>query len=193
MDDRKRIKRDLFPVRKLSHSDNLVTAFVIASNPKDFPISDSPKGTVSPRISASPPLTPSLRNSNRITRPSLSSYFSLIPPPSPPHSSPPSAKWFFFSRSVETRSSRNNGRINRRKCGRHFVSLLDDEWRSVGDRSPCHEPLSPFDSLNYIRINPDRARFERCRNFSTRPAHRTLVDTLVRGAGRGGGGGGGFW
>lgn len=61
--------RDLFPVRKLSHSDNLVTAFVIASNPKDFPISDSPKGTVSPRITPSrPPLSPSLRNSNRITR-----------------------------------------------------------------------------------------------------------------------------
>lgn len=83
--------RDLFPVRKLSHSDNLVTAFVIASNPKDFPISDSPKGTVSPRITPSrPPLSPSLRNSNRITRRfsflSLSlSYFSYpFSPPPPP-------------------------------------------------------------------------------------------------------------
>lgn len=189
MDDRKRIKRDLFPVRKLSHSDNLVTAFVIASNPKDFPISDSPKGTVSPgdhlpSFCVLPPLTPSLRNSNRITRHLL--FFSY-----PSFSSSFDQVILFLSRSVDAIASRNNGRINRRKCGRHFVSLLDDEWKSVGDRSPCHEPLSPFDSLNYIRINPDRARFERCRNFSTRrPADRTLVDTLVRH--RGGGGGGGF-
>lgn len=35
------------------------------------------------------------------------------------------------------------------------ITLGNDEWKSVGDRSPCHEPLSPFDSLNYIRINPD--------------------------------------
>lgn len=122
--------RDLFPVRKLSHSDNLVTAFVIASNPKDFPISDSPKGTVSPRITPSrPPLSPSLRNSNRITRRfsflSLSLFYFSYPfsPPPPPLKIIKVILFPFLDRSA--RSSRNNGRINRRECGRHFVSLLE--------------------------------------------------------------------
>lgn len=76
------------------------------------------------------------------------------------------------------------------------ITVGNDEWKSVGDRSPCHEPLSPFDSLNYIRINPD-PRLARCVVEIFPPPfpsadcfHRTLVDTLVR-AGRGGGGGGG--
>lgn len=120
--------RDLFPVRKLSHSDNLVTAFVIASNPKDFPISDSPKGTVSPRITPSrPPLSPSLRNSNRITRRfsflslSLLFFLSLLSSSSSPRNNQSDS----FSLDRSARSSRNNGRINRRECGRHFVSLLE--------------------------------------------------------------------
>ncbi|KAL2720269.1 hypothetical protein V1478_010535 [Vespula squamosa] len=41
MDDRKRI-RVLFLVSKLSHFNDLVTAFAIDFNPKEFPISDRP-------------------------------------------------------------------------------------------------------------------------------------------------------
>lgn len=85
-----------------------------------------------------------------------------------------------------------------------YITLGNDEWKSVGDRSPCHEPLSPFDSLNYIRINPDpRLPIERdalSKFFLPHPfadcfhRDRTLVDTLVPAGGGGGGvrGGEGF-